>query len=128
LKVEFVSLAELDEFIGWDNSANAPEFVFLVEYQHAWKEFFNAYMCPIQVKPQSFESSKNFCQRVGLPFRWFLRWSIQILEHFPRPWELNLHWLQAEVEQIWLDAQNVKVLKGVDPSWQLPKILKAHHF
>jgi hypothetical protein len=124
--VELVFVKELDEFVGWDNPSSLNEIALSMEYRHAWKDFFNSYTCPLEISSKSFKLASLYCAKIGLPFRWFLRWSIQLLGHFPQPWELNLHWLQEEVESIWIEVQDVKVLKGIDPSWQILDILKAH--
>lgn len=122
-RVELISIRELVEFNGWDSTAEMTDLAILTEYRHAWKDYFQKFTCQVQVNKETLRPSKEFCIRIGLPFRWYVRWSAAILEHFPQAWELRMKWLQNEVEYLWSEIKHVKVPKGADYTWEALKIM-----
>jgi len=102
------SILELDEFQGWD-VGEISDNALVFELKHAWKDYHNKFSCPINVSPKTLYPARDFCQNIGIPFRLFLKLSIQILGKFPNPWEFNFKWLHEEVELLWLNMKEVKI-------------------
>lgn len=119
------NIQSLPEFDGWD-SQGAIEIAIVFEYLHAWKEWHKKYSCPLKINFQIFQPAKVFCERIFLPFRWYVRWCAQRLGRFPQPWELNFKWLQQEIEDEWQEVKQTQVVTEDDNSWQIRLILKAH--
>lgn len=98
----------------------------MFEYMHAWREYHQKYSCPLKFNPDIFDPAKDFCEKIGLPFRWYIRFVIQLLDRFPKPWELNFKWIRNEVELLWLDMKHTQVATGADNQWEIQQILTAH--
>ena len=106
--LQLVPIRDLDEFCGWDAN-DISDNALVYELKHAWKDYHGKHSCPINITPSTLYPARDFCQRIGLPFRFFVSWSIQILSRFPQPWELNFKWLHEEIETLWLDIKDVKI-------------------
>ena len=122
---KLIKISDVDTFQGWDSGV-ASDVAIGFEYIHAWKEHHQKYSCPLKINPQIFQPAKNFCERIFLPFRWYVRWCIKLLGKFPQPWELNYKWIQKEVEEEWLEVRHTKVIAEVDHTWQSQRILAVH--
>lgn len=123
-KPELVTITETSEFQGWD-SGDISDTAIVFEFQHAWKTYHDKHSCPVKPNPEILQGAKKFCLEHGLPFRWFLRMGIQILGRFPKPWEINYHWLQKEVLLEWLELKDTKIVAETDHSHEAATILKA---
>lgn len=121
---QYIGITETPEFQGWD-SGEMSDTAMIFEFQHAWKDFHNKHSCPVKPNVEVLQSSKKFCLERGLPFRWYLRLCIQILGRFPKPWEINYHWLQAEIHDVWLDLKYTKVPLEIDHTFEAKAILKS---
>lgn len=122
--MKLIKVTQLDEFTGWD-VGDISDNALVFEFKHAWKDFFKKYSCPLTLAPSTLYPARDFCKRIGMPFRFLVEWSIPLLGHFPQPWQLNLHWLQEEVEFIWLEVKDVYVPEFVDSIIEAQKIIKA---
>lgn len=98
----------------------------MFEYMHAWKEYHQKYSCPLKFNSEILHPAKVFCEKIELPFRWYIRIAIQLLDRFPKPWELNFKWMHKEVESTWLDMKHTCVVTGADNQWEIQSILAAH--
>lgn len=124
-KPKLTEITSTEEFQGWDG-VGASNVALMFEYMHAWKEYHQKYSCPLRVNPAIFDSAKAFCEKIGLPFRWYMRFTIQLLDRFPKPWELNFRWIHKEVELSWLEMKHTKVFTGADNQWEIQRILSVH--
>ncbi len=122
--MQLTPILELDEFNGWD-VGDTSDNALIYELKHAWKDYFQKHVCPVNVSPQTLYPARDFCKEIGIPFRFFVRWCAQILGRFPQPWELNLKWLHNEVEYQWQSIKHIKVAQS-KPSNLAKKILASH--
>jgi len=123
--MKLIKVTQLDEFTGWD-TGDISDTALVFELKHAWKDYFKKHSCPLTLSPETLYPARDFCKSIGIPFRFFVRCSIQILGQFPKPWELSLRWLQSEVEDIWLEAKDVLIPDSLDQPDESLQILKAH--
>ncbi len=126
--MKLIKLTQTDEFTGWD-VGEISDTALVFELKHAWKDYFKKYSCPLVVSPATLYPARDFCKRIKIPFRFFIRCSIQILGQFPKPWELNQKWLHDEIELLWLTTKDTLIpdLVVVSPYDEAEKILKAHN-
>jgi hypothetical protein len=122
--MKLIRVTDTDEFMGWD-VGDISDTALIFELKHAWKDYFKKHSCPLTVAAATLHPARDFCKRIGIPFRFFIRCSIQILGQFPKPWELNLRWLQEEIEIIWLSMKDtlIPVIQETD---EAQKILRSH--
>ena len=124
--MKLTKVTQLEEFTGWD-TGDISDNALVFEFKHAWKDFFKKHSCPLTLSPATLYPARDFCQRIGMPFRFLVEWSIPFLDHFPLPWQLNLRWLQEEIEDIWLEVKDVYVPELVDSFIEAQKIVKANN-
>jgi len=123
--MKLTKVTQLDEFNGWD-VGEVSDNALIFEFKLAWRDFFKKHSCPLTLAPSTLYPARDFCKRIDMPFRFLVEWSIPILGQFPLPWQLNLHWLQEDVEDIWLEVKDVYVPELVDSFIEAQKIVKAN--
>ena len=123
--MKLIKITQLPEFNGWDLGDDLKDITLITEIRNAWMDYHKKYSCPLIVSPKTLYPVRDFCKRINIPFRYFIQLSIPFLEQFPQPWQLNLHWLQDEIETIWLQTKDVSIPESISSLDDSQKILKA---
>ena len=124
--MKLTKITDLDVFNGWDSGGDLKDIVLVTELKNVWMSYHKKYSCPLIVSPSTLYPARDFCKRINIPFRYFIELSIPFLEQFPQPWQLNLHWLQDEIETIWLQTKDVSIPESISSLDDSQKILRSH--